>query len=93
MVSEKEILRRSVLEIAKERTELSNLVKGNAEVLPFGDMKFDFLITLHLIEHLFQPELFINEAKRVLKPGGILILATPNPNGISGITAYDWLRI
>jgi SAM-dependent methyltransferase len=37
---------------------------------------------LHLIEHLYHPELFISEAARVLLPGGILLIASPNPTGI-----------
>lgn len=71
-----------LLENASERTEFANLIRGNAEILPFGDGTFDVLVTMHLIEHLYYPERFISEARRVLKAGGILLLGTPNPNGI-----------
>jgi len=71
-----------LLEDARSRTQYSFLLRGNAEILPFGDRTVDALVTLHMIEHLYHPEAFISEAKRVLKPGGILLLATPNPNGI-----------
>jgi SAM-dependent methyltransferase len=35
----------------------------------------------HLIEHLNDPGSFLAEAERVLAPGGILILTTPNADG------------
>ncbi len=71
-----------LLENARERAQFAGIVRGNAEILPFGDEELDALIALHLIEHLFRPESFINEARRTLKPGGILLIATPNLNGI-----------
>ena len=36
------------------------------------------MIAKHVVEHLKQPEHAIAEMSRVLKPGGLLILATPN---------------
>jgi len=39
---------------------------------------FDILIAKHVVEHLHQPEQAVAEMSRVLKPGGLLILATPN---------------
>lgn len=71
-----------LLEDARQRTTRAHLMQGNAEALPFDTGQFDALVTLHLVEHLYHPERFIIEAKRVLKPGGILLLATPNPAGI-----------
>jgi 2-polyprenyl-3-methyl-5-hydroxy-6-metoxy-1,4-benzoquinol methylase len=71
-----------LLGAADQRTERSHLVKGNAEELPFGNSEFDVLVTLHLIEHLYHPERFFAEANRVLRPNGVLLLATPNPTGI-----------
>jgi len=31
-----------------------------------------------LIEHLYNPDLFLSELNRIIKPGGFLLLATPN---------------
>ena len=48
------------------------------ENLPFEDNKFDVVISNHVIEHVPNQILHINEIHRVLKKGGILYLATPN---------------
>lgn len=53
----------------------------NADIetnLPFLDDVFDLIFASEVIEHIFNFELLLNEAFRVLKPGGILILSTPN---------------
>lgn len=48
------------------------------EVLPFPDASFDKVVAFQVIEHLRDPAPFLNEAARVLKPGGRLLLTTPN---------------
>lgn len=49
--------------------------------LPFGDSELDLIYSSEVIEHLLSPEAFLQEIKRVLKPGGYLLLTTPNqPN-------------
>lgn len=46
--------------------------------LPFNDATFDIVISSHVAEHLTQPELVFGELSRVLKPGGRLLILTPN---------------
>jgi len=38
----------------------------------------DLVIALEVIEHLFDTDFFLTEIYRILKPGGLLILSTPN---------------
>jgi 2-polyprenyl-3-methyl-5-hydroxy-6-metoxy-1,4-benzoquinol methylase len=42
---------------------------------------FDLILASHLIEHLNDPASFVRETRRILAPGGRLILTTPNING------------
>jgi SAM-dependent methyltransferase len=44
----------------------------------FPEAVFDIVIAKHVVEHLTHPEQAIAEMGRVLKHGGLLILATPN---------------
>lgn len=53
-------------------------VASSAEGLPFTDCSFGFVIIKHVVEHLPHPEKAIVELGRVIVPGGVLILATPN---------------
>jgi 2-polyprenyl-3-methyl-5-hydroxy-6-metoxy-1,4-benzoquinol methylase len=39
---------------------------------------FDYVVTFQVIEHIPNDDLFIKEIHRVLKPGGKLLLTTPN---------------
>jgi len=53
-------------------------VAGRAEALPFPDATFDLVCCFQVLEHLPDPTRFLNEARRVLAPGGRLLLTTPN---------------
>ncbi|MFC1667927.1 class I SAM-dependent methyltransferase [Chlamydiota bacterium] len=45
---------------------------------PFTDNTFDYVLGSEIIEHLYFPLNFLKEAFRTLKPGGFLIVTTPN---------------
>ena len=45
---------------------------------PFEEDYFDDIFAGEVIEHLFDPDHFLDEVYRVLKPQGIFVLSTPN---------------
>jgi SAM-dependent methyltransferase len=55
-----------------------SLVHGDAQALPFEDASFDMVTCQTLLIHLQEPDLAIQEMKRVLKPGGLVLCAEPN---------------
>jgi len=53
-------------------------VLGDAERLPFRDSSLDFIIATEVIEHVRHPKLLLDEIRRAGKPGGTVLLSTPN---------------
>lgn len=51
----------------------------NAEDLPFREESADLIVCFDVVEHLANPEKFFEHSYRVLKPGGLLLFTTPNP--------------
>ena len=46
--------------------------------LPYNDNYFDVVYSKSLIEHLWEPDNYLNEANRILKPGGKIITLVPD---------------
>lgn len=59
-----------------ERVKLSVF---DAQKLPFPDASFDLVLLYEAFYYLPEPEKFLAEARRVLRPGGELLLSMPNP--------------
>ena len=51
---------------------------GDIYDLELEDDSFDLVCSLQVVEHLHEPERFLRETKRVLKPGGLCAISTPN---------------
>ena len=54
------------------------VVVAAAEALPFREGAFDLVTLMEVIEHTRSPARALDEARRVLMPGGRLVLTTPN---------------
>lgn len=52
--------------------------RANLVALPLADGSCDAVVSLQVIEHLWEQERFLLECARVLRPGGALLLSTPN---------------
>jgi ubiquinone/menaquinone biosynthesis C-methylase UbiE len=53
-------------------------VQAKVPPLPMGENGVDAITSFQFIEHLEDRPAFLREAYRVLKPGGVLLLTTPN---------------
>jgi ubiquinone/menaquinone biosynthesis C-methylase UbiE len=54
------------------------LVQGSLSQLPFPDGTFDAVICSEVIEHIPREEIDLSDMVRVLAPGGMLVLGTPD---------------
>lgn len=60
----------------------------------YRDNFFDTVILWHVLEHLPHPDRTLAEIRRILKPGGRLILAVPNFGSLQARqTAHDWFHL
>jgi 2-polyprenyl-3-methyl-5-hydroxy-6-metoxy-1,4-benzoquinol methylase len=65
--------------LAAERgLENCEFVTGLAEQIPFGDERFDVAIVDDVLEHVQNPPRVLDECRRVLRPGGTLLIKFPS---------------
>jgi SAM-dependent methyltransferase len=58
----------------------------------FSEAAFQILIAKHVVEHLPHPERAVAEMSRILAPGGLLILATPNlDSAMRNVKKEKWI--
>jgi ubiquinone/menaquinone biosynthesis C-methylase UbiE len=74
---EKELYDISILH-AKEYGVNVDFFLYDGNHLPFRDNTFDYAVSVSVIEHTTDPELYLGEILRVVKPGGKLYLGFPN---------------
>ena len=55
-----------------------HFIRADGCRLPLRSATFDVLLLNHVLEHVRSPQLLLEEAWRVLRPGGLCYLATPN---------------
>jgi len=51
---------------------------GQADALPYKGDSFDLVFVMEALSHFIKPYDFLNEARRVLRPGGLLVLVDDN---------------
>lgn len=74
------------VEVSKYASDYANLAgiptyAGSLLEAKFPDSNFDVICLIEVIEHLEAPHLIFPELRRILKPGGLLLLQTANFEG------------
>ena len=64
--------------VSKDRNHKFVFLLADATRLPFIDNIFDAVVSFDVIEHVDADKIFVNEAFRVSKNNGYLIIGTPN---------------
>src|SRR3954467_912781 len=52
--------------------------EGDAHSIPLADDAVDVVVSFETLEHLDDPAGFLVEVRRVLRPGGLLVISTPD---------------
>jgi SAM-dependent methyltransferase len=66
-------------------------IYGDSMMLPFRDEIFDTVLCNQVLEHVPEPAKLMAEAARTLRPGGVLILTTPQTWGLH-LEPHDFYR-
>ena len=69
----------SGIAIAREYYPDCQFINASIYDLPYDELgsNFDVVISVEVIEHLFDPKQLIKAAKKCVKPGGTIVLTTP----------------
>jgi len=65
-------------EVKGLRVPFKLVVGSMNEGLPFESDSFDVVTASHIVEHVSSTDVFVQEVRRVLNPGGYVLIATPN---------------
>ncbi len=66
---------------AKKRLKSKNIYHQTLEAAKFPANYFDFVTIFQTIEHVDNPLELLKEARRILKPEGVMLIATPDSGG------------
>ena len=69
---------------AEQDVSTVRFTRADAHRLPFGNDVFDLVLSHAVIEHVTDPARYLREARRVLRPGGLLFLETAPYLSLSG---------
>jgi SAM-dependent methyltransferase len=83
----------AALDYARQRWPMGNFVQADARNIPLAGASVEVVVSFETLEHLADPGAFLAEIKRVLVPGGCLILSAPNravasPNSTTPFSPY-----
>lgn len=67
-----------VKQARQRRSNIKDVIFGDMTCSDLPDESFDYVVSVEVIEHVEADDRFVSEISRVLKPGGIFLLTTPN---------------
>jgi SAM-dependent methyltransferase len=70
-----------------------DVVEGNSPGLPFAPASFDVAVTLQVVEHVTDPRAFVSEVVSLIRPGGVVVVATEDAWTSQTAWERQWSRI
>ena len=83
-----EIIRKTL----ERRSNIEQIIFDNMEETSLPDQTFDIAVAVEVLEHVEKDADFIHNVYRVLKPGGVFFMTTPNGDYITVVTNPDHKR-
>jgi ubiquinone/menaquinone biosynthesis C-methylase UbiE len=76
-----------LMQLPGQKVDIADL---NFQPLPYPDASFDIVTATEVIEHLADFRRIVREIHRVLRPGGVCILSTPNILNLNSRLRFLW---
>lgn len=87
------------LDISEKAVEISSkkfpakITKGNLISANYDSEYFDVVLMVDVLEHIANPHKIISEAQRILKPGGLLFIISPNSSSVTRfLSGKNWFQ-
>ncbi|MNK26014.1 putative S-adenosylmethionine-dependent methyltransferase [compost metagenome] len=80
----------AVAHAAEKYADRANLqyLQGSAALVPLPEDCVDVVVSFETVEHLLEQEQMLAEIRRVLRPGGVLVMSSPNKEVYSDKAGY-----
>lgn len=79
-------------ETLERRSNIEQIVFDNMEETSLPAHSFDIAVAVEVLEHVEKDEAFIQNVLRILKPGGVFFMTTPNGDYLTTVTNPDHKR-
>ena len=81
----------AVVAHARRRYRQSNLsfAVGSAAAIPLADQSIDLVVSFETLEHLEQHDEMMQDVKRILRPGGLVVVSSPDRQQYSDLPNYQ----
>lgn len=67
-----------VIEIQRRRSNVNQVLIDDMTRSALGSGTFDCAVAVEVLEHVDEDQAFVREVRRVLRPGGMFVMTTPN---------------
>ena len=81
------------VQLFRKRHPRVSCVCADAHHLPFTKGRFDAVVLSEVLDHVVDPRVVLSEVKRVLRPGGTLIISLDELSFVFRIVWWFWIRV
>lgn len=92
-----EMMRKAEYVLKLKNVPYRTVLLSRNQTLPLDDKSIDVIVSFYSLEHIYPLVPYLNDLKRILRPGGVLAGAIPTEGGIAWglgrlLTARRWFR-